>query len=205
MAGLPVHGLDQWLDELMLFPDWYCPALGLDVDVEGYRAAWTEVLEPVASRRAWPGDRAARLSRREHHAGRRPRRASAISACSISRTRCAGHPGLRPRLGARRCAPRRAAGDRARDDRPLHRRDRAGRDVRARLLGARGAAQHAHPRRLHAAVEARQQAALHARSSRACGACSSATWRSPQLEPVRAWFDANIAPEHRAAPWAEAA
>jgi hypothetical protein len=27
----------------------------------------------------------------------------------------------------------------------------------------------------------------------------------PELEPVRRWFDLNIAPEHRAAPWAEAA
>ena len=48
MAGLPVHGLPQWLDELMLFTDWYCPAVGLDVDKDSYRAAWTKVLEPVA-------------------------------------------------------------------------------------------------------------------------------------------------------------
>ena len=27
----------------------------------------------------------------------------------------------------------------------------------------------------------------------------------PGLEPVRLWFDLNVAPEHRAAPWAEAA
>jgi aminoglycoside/choline kinase family phosphotransferase len=45
---LPPHGLEQWLDELMLFPDWYCPAVGLDVDVPGYRAAWAKVLRPVA-------------------------------------------------------------------------------------------------------------------------------------------------------------
>ncbi|MEA3012670.1 MAG: N-acetylmuramate 1-kinase [Sphingomonadales bacterium] len=48
MQGLSVHGLDQWLSELQLFPNWYCPALGLDVDLEGYRAAWREVLAPVA-------------------------------------------------------------------------------------------------------------------------------------------------------------
>lgn len=48
MAGLPVHGLDQWLEELMLFTDWYCPAVGIEVDAEGYRQAWTEVLGPVA-------------------------------------------------------------------------------------------------------------------------------------------------------------
>ncbi len=49
MPGLPVHGLDQWLDELALFTDWYAPALDLPVDVEGYRAAWREVLAPVAA------------------------------------------------------------------------------------------------------------------------------------------------------------
>lgn len=49
MAGLPPHGLEQWLDELMLFPDWYCQALGIQVDAERYRSAWTEVLAPVAA------------------------------------------------------------------------------------------------------------------------------------------------------------
>jgi aminoglycoside/choline kinase family phosphotransferase len=48
MSGLPPHGLDEWLAELDLFPDWYTPSVGIDVDVNGYRQAWTEVLEPVA-------------------------------------------------------------------------------------------------------------------------------------------------------------
>ena len=48
MPGLPAHGLEQWLDELMLFPDWYCRTLDMEVDVDAYRSAWTEVLEPVA-------------------------------------------------------------------------------------------------------------------------------------------------------------
>jgi aminoglycoside/choline kinase family phosphotransferase len=48
MPGLPTHGLDQWLEELNLFIDWYCPAVGLDVDAQGYRSAWGEVLAPVA-------------------------------------------------------------------------------------------------------------------------------------------------------------
>jgi len=48
MPGLRPHGLEQWLDELQLFPDWYCAALGLDVDVEAYRDAWRAVLAPVA-------------------------------------------------------------------------------------------------------------------------------------------------------------
>ena len=49
MPGLPPHGLAQWLDELMLFTDWYCPAVGIEVDKDSYRAAWSAVLEPVAN------------------------------------------------------------------------------------------------------------------------------------------------------------
>jgi aminoglycoside/choline kinase family phosphotransferase len=54
MAGLPVHGLDQWLEELRLFTDWYCPAVGLEVDSAGYQACWREVLEPVAAQGRGP-------------------------------------------------------------------------------------------------------------------------------------------------------
>jgi aminoglycoside/choline kinase family phosphotransferase len=48
MPGLPPHGLEQWLEELTLFTDWYCPAVGIEVDRDGYREAWTKVLKPVA-------------------------------------------------------------------------------------------------------------------------------------------------------------
>jgi N-acetylmuramate 1-kinase len=49
MPGLRPHGLDQWIEELQLFPDWYCKALGLDVDRAGYDSAWREALAPVAA------------------------------------------------------------------------------------------------------------------------------------------------------------
>jgi aminoglycoside/choline kinase family phosphotransferase len=48
MQGLREHGVPQWLEELSLFGDWYCPALDLEIDEDGYRGAWREVLEPVA-------------------------------------------------------------------------------------------------------------------------------------------------------------
>lgn len=48
MPGLRPHGLDQWLEEVQLFIDWYCAALDLSVDAEGYRIAWRQVLAPVA-------------------------------------------------------------------------------------------------------------------------------------------------------------
>lgn len=47
MPGLQAHGLSQWLGELSLFTDWYCPAVGLESDRDGYEAAWTEVLAGV--------------------------------------------------------------------------------------------------------------------------------------------------------------
>jgi aminoglycoside/choline kinase family phosphotransferase len=49
MTGLPVHGLDPWLDELSLFTEWYAPAVGLSVDEDAYRSAWREALAPVAA------------------------------------------------------------------------------------------------------------------------------------------------------------
>jgi len=49
MAGLRPHGLDQWLEELDLFTSWYCPALGLDAYAGAFAAAWREALAPVAA------------------------------------------------------------------------------------------------------------------------------------------------------------
>jgi aminoglycoside/choline kinase family phosphotransferase len=49
MPGLLPHDRDIWLEELNLFLDWYCPAVGIDPDRAGYAAAWREVLEPVAA------------------------------------------------------------------------------------------------------------------------------------------------------------
>ncbi len=49
MPGLRPHGLEQWLEELQLFLDWYCPAVGAAVDAEAWRAAWRAVLGPVAA------------------------------------------------------------------------------------------------------------------------------------------------------------
>jgi aminoglycoside/choline kinase family phosphotransferase len=49
MAGLPKHGLEEWLTEVQLFPDWYAPAVGLqDIDLPGWEAAWRQLLEPIA-------------------------------------------------------------------------------------------------------------------------------------------------------------
>lgn len=47
MAGLPPHGLVQWLEELDLFIDWYGPAVGLDLDRATWRDTWQQLLAPL--------------------------------------------------------------------------------------------------------------------------------------------------------------
>jgi aminoglycoside/choline kinase family phosphotransferase len=46
-AELPVYDEKEYLREAGVLTEWYAPALGLDVDVEGYRAAWSEALAPL--------------------------------------------------------------------------------------------------------------------------------------------------------------
>lgn len=48
MPNLKPHGLDEWLSEIRLFTNWYCPAMGIEPDMAGWEAAWAEVLAPVA-------------------------------------------------------------------------------------------------------------------------------------------------------------
>lgn len=48
------YDMATYLREVLLLTEWYCPAMGLDVDEEGYRAAWSAVLEPLLARQA-PG------------------------------------------------------------------------------------------------------------------------------------------------------
>ena len=46
-ADLPFYDRAIYQREAALLPEWYCPALGLDVDAAGYTAAWDAVLTPV--------------------------------------------------------------------------------------------------------------------------------------------------------------
>jgi aminoglycoside/choline kinase family phosphotransferase len=46
----PAYDMATYLRELMLFTEWYCPAMGLNVDEAAFVAAWREVLEPLESR-----------------------------------------------------------------------------------------------------------------------------------------------------------
>lgn len=46
-ADLPPYDRTQYQREAALLPEWYCPALTLDVDTDGYIAAWDEAMAPL--------------------------------------------------------------------------------------------------------------------------------------------------------------
>ena len=203
MPGLPVHGLDQWLGEVMLFPDWYCDALGLRVDVDSYRQAWTEVLEPVARDGLGPV-----TVLRDYHAENvmlvRGRQGITHFGLLDFQDALIGHPAYD--LAS-------VLEDARRDVPPAIEREMIDRYLAATGQGA--------------AFESAYWALAAQRNTRILGVFTR-LWKrdnkphyrrfqprmwgllerdlaQPGLAPVRAWFDVNIAPEHRAPPWADAA
>jgi aminoglycoside/choline kinase family phosphotransferase len=201
MPGLRPHGLEQWLDELMLFTEWYCPAVGVEVDEAGYRSAWTQVLEPVANDGLGPV-----TVLRDYHAE---------NIMLVGDREGVGHFGLLDFQDA-------VAGHPAYDLASVL--EDARRDVPpeieeimiARYVEATG----------HGTAFERGYWALAAqRNTRILGVFTR-LWKrdgkphyrrfqprmwgllerdlaQPGLEPVRDWFDVNIAPEYRRAPWLE--
>jgi len=203
MTGLKPHGLEQWLDELALFTDWYCPAVDADVDTEGYRAAWTEVLKPVADDSLGPV-----TVLRDYHAENimlvEGKDGVAHFGLLDFQDALAGHPAydLASVLeDARRDVP-----------------EAIERDMIDRYVNATG----------HGEAFNRAYWALAAqRNTRILGVFTR-LWKrddkpgyrrfqprmwgllerdlaQPNLKPVREWFDANVPAEHRRAPWSDAA
>ena len=202
MPGLPPHGLDQWLDELMLFTDWYAPAVGLDLDRDSWRSAWTEVLAPVASDRLGPV-----TVLRDYHAENVMLVAGRDGVAHLGlldfQDALAGHPAydLASVLeDARRDVP--PTLERAMIDRYI-----AATDGGAAFERAYWAlAAQRNTRILGVFVRLwKRDGKPHYRSfqPRMWGLLER-DLAAPGLEPVRAWFDANVPPAKRAAAWADA-
>lgn len=49
---LPPYDMAVYQREAGLFPEWYMPAVGLDADMDGWRAAWDAALAPIAHDRS---------------------------------------------------------------------------------------------------------------------------------------------------------
>jgi aminoglycoside/choline kinase family phosphotransferase len=203
MDGLRVHGLEQWLEEVKLFTDWYCPAVGADVDTQAYRRAWREVLEPVAADGLGPV-----TVLRDYHAENimlvEGRGGVAHFGLLDFQDALAGHPAydLASVLeDARRDVP--PAIERLMID---------------HYVGATG--QNEAFERAYWALAAQRNTRILGVFTRLWKRDNKPHYRGfqprmwgllerdlaqPQLAPVRVWFDSNIALQHRREPWKQAA
>jgi aminoglycoside/choline kinase family phosphotransferase len=203
MQALKPHGLEQWLEELMLFTDWYCPAVGVSVDVETYRKAWKEVLAPVAEDGLGPV-----TVLRDYHAENvmliEGRRGVQHFGLLDFQDALAGHPAYD--LAS-------VLEDARRDVDPQIEQAMINRYVNAtgysekfeRAYWALAAQRNTRILGVFTRLWKRDNKPGYRRFQPRMWGLLERDLSQPGLEPVRAWFDTNIAPEFRSAPWKEAA
>jgi aminoglycoside/choline kinase family phosphotransferase len=203
MDGLPEHGLSQWLEELSLFTEWYCPALHLAVDVDGYRSAWTEVLEPVANDGLGPV-----TVLRDYHAENvmlvRGRDGVKHFGLLDFQDALVGHPAydLASVLeDARRDVPPEI--ERAMIDRYIA--ATGNRQAFERAYWVLAAQRNTRILGVFTRLWKRDNKPHYTAFQPRMWGLLERDLAKPGLEPVKRWFDLNIKPEHRSAPWAEAA
>jgi aminoglycoside/choline kinase family phosphotransferase len=203
MPGLKPHGLDQWLEELQLFTEWYCPAVGADVDAEAYRAAWRHVLGPVA------GDGLGPVTvLRDYHAENimlvDGRDGAAHFGLLDFQDALAGHPAydLASVLeDARRDVSPEI--ERAMIDRYLA--ATSGGDAFEHAYWALAAQRNTRILGVFTRLWKRDNKPGYRRFQPRMWGLLERDLSQPHLKPVRDWFDSNIRAEHRREPWEEAA
>ena len=203
MEGLPPHGLDQWLEELKLFTDWYCPAVGVEVDQQSYREAWTEVLGPVAKDGLGPV-----TVLRDYHAENimlvEDRSGVEHFGLLDFQDALAGHPAydLASVLeDARRDVP--AEIERAMID---HYVAGAGQGEKfERAYWALAAQRNTRILGVFTRLWKRDNKPQYRRFQPRMWGLLERDLDRPHLDPVREWFDMNVPPEHRREPWKQAA
>ena len=203
MPGLPAHGLEQWLEELALFTDWYCEALDLSVDKSAYREAWTEVLEPVADDGLGPV-----TVLRDYHAenvmlvsGREGVRHFGLLDFQDA---LVGHPAYDVASvleDARRDVPPEV--EQAMIERYIA--ATGNREAFTRAYWALAAQRNTRILGVFTRLWKRDNKPHYTAFQPRMWGLLERDLAQPGLEPVRRWFDANIGAEHRAAPWREAA
>jgi aminoglycoside/choline kinase family phosphotransferase len=203
MPGLPVHGLDQWLEEVKLFTDWYCPAVGLSVDQQSYLDAWRQVLEPVASDGLGPV-----TVLRDYHAENvmlvEGREGVGRFGLLDFQDALSGHPAydLASVLeDARRDVP--PAIERAMIDRYIASTGHG--EAFERAYWTLAAQRNTRILGVFTRLWKRDNKPGYRRFQPRMWGLLERDLERPELAPLRHWFDANVRPEHRAAPWMEAA
>jgi aminoglycoside/choline kinase family phosphotransferase len=203
MDGLPVHGLEQWLEEVKLFTDWYCPAVGAEVDVDADQQAWREVLEPVANDGLGPV-----TVLRDYHAENimlvEGRDGVGHFGLLDFQDALVGHPAydLASVLeDARRDVP--PAIERSMIERYVHAKGHG--EAFERAYWALAAQRNTRILGVFTRLWKRDGKPGYRRFQPRMWGLLERDLAQPHLAPVRAWFDANIAPEHRREPWKQAA
>ena len=203
MPGLPPHGLQQWLEELKLFTDWYCPAVGLEVDAEAYRDAWTEVLSSVANDGLAPV-----TVLRDYHAENvmlvKGREGVAHFGLLDFQDALSGHPAYDVASvleDARRDVPE--AIERAMLERYVA--STGNGDAFRRAYWALAAQRNTRILGVFTRLWKRDNKPHYTQFQPRMWGLLERDLAQPGLEPVRDWFDANVASEFRVAPWKEAA
>jgi len=203
MEGLPVHGLEQWVNELALFTEWYCPAVGVQVDAKAYRDAWTDVLAPVSRDGLGPV-----TVLRDYHAENimlvSDREGVAHFGLLDFQDALAGHPAYD--LAS-------VLEDARRDVSPQIERAMIDRYVAAtglrdefeRAYWTLAAQRNTRILGVFTRLWKRDNKPGYRRFQPRMWGLLERDLSQPHLEPVREWFDANILPEHRREPWKQAA
>jgi len=203
MEGLKPHGLEQWLEELKLFTDWYCRAVGAEVDVGAYQVAWRTVLEPVANDGLGPV-----TVLRDYHAENimlvEGRAGVAHLGLLDFQDALAGHPAydLASVLeDARRDVP--PAIEEAMIDRYVAATGQG--EPFERAYWALAAQRNTRILGVFTRLWKRDNKPGYRRFQPRMWGLLERDLAQPHLAPVREWFDANVAPERRREPWKEAA
>jgi aminoglycoside/choline kinase family phosphotransferase len=203
MPGLPPHGRNEWLTELELFPDWYAPAVGIEVDHPSYRSAWEEVLAPVAADGLGPV-----TVLRDYHAENIMLVAGRAGVSHLGlldfQDALAGHPAYD--LAS-------VLEDARRDVSPAIERQMLDRYIAAtgqgdafeRAYWALAAQRNTRILGVFCRLWKRDGKPGYRRFQPRMWGLLERDLAAPGLAPVRAWFNANVPPAARAAAWGEAA
>lgn len=191
-GGLPPYDMAVYHREADLFPAWYAPAVGLHVDAGGYRAAWDAALAPLADART-----VTVTVLRDYHAENIMLLDDGTLGLLDFQDALSGHPAydiVSLLQDARRdVSPEleTAMIDRYRRRRPFD-------DAAYALLGAqRNAKILGIFTRLWKRDGKPRYLSLQAR----VWGCLERDLAHPALQPVKAWFDANIPEAARGKPW----
>jgi hypothetical protein len=186
-----------------LFIDWYCPAVGANIDLDGYRAAWSEVLRPVAEDGLGPV-----TVLRDYHAENimlvEGRQGVAHFGLLDFQDALAGHPAYD--LAS-------VLEDARRDVSPEIERAMIERYVIAtghgealeRAYWALAAQRNTRILGVFTRLWKRDNKPAYRRFQPRMWGLLERDLAQPHLKPVRDWFDANVREQHRRDPWKEAA